>query len=158
MGRHGHHDPHYAEWRNRQLDQLDRDYDEYRRESQSRFDREFMAWRERRGEQRRAIGRVTEHMEVVGSDGSHIGTVDCTRGDNIVLTKSDPSSGGHHHSIPCGWVDKVDDKVRLNLGAEEAMERWRDEDRSRALFERRRDVRGPHMLNRSFAGTYPDDE
>jgi hypothetical protein len=73
------HDPHYAEWRNRQIEQLDRDYDEYRRENQARFDKEFGAWRERRGEQRRAIGRVTEQMEVIGSDGAHVGTVDCTR-------------------------------------------------------------------------------
>ncbi|WP_243451073.1 DUF2171 domain-containing protein [Sphingosinicella sp. CPCC 101087] len=158
IGRSGRHDPHYAEWRNRQIEQLDRDYDEYRRENQSRFDREFMAWRDRRGQQRQALGRVTEHMEVVGSDGSHVGTVDRTHGDSIVLTKSDPNAGGHHHSIPCGWVETVDDKVRLNLSAEEAMERWRDEDRSRALFERPSGVRGPHVLNRSFSGTYRDDE
>ena len=29
------HDPHYSEWRRRQIDALDRDYDEYRRENQS---------------------------------------------------------------------------------------------------------------------------
>ena len=153
LGRHG--DPNYAEWRNRQIEQLDRDYDEYRRERQARFDREFGAWRERRGEQRRAVGRVTEHMEVVGSDGGHVGTVDCTRGDDIILTKSDPDAGGVHHAIPCGWVDRVDDKVRLTLTADEAMDRWRDEERSRALFEREDQGRGgPHVLNRSFSGTY----
>ena len=99
-------DPHYAAWRNRQIDELDRDYDEYRRENQARFDSEFGAWRERRGQQRQAIGRVTEHMEVVGSDGSHVGTVDGTRGDSIILTRSDPSAGGIHHRIPCGWVER----------------------------------------------------
>ena len=109
-------------------------------------------------EQRRAIGRVTEHMEVLGSDGQHVGKVDCVRGDNLILTRSDPDAGGHHHSIPCGWIETVDDKVKLNLTAAEAKERWREEDRSRALFERRRDIRGPHVLNRSFAGTYPDEE
>src|SRR4029453_3628796 len=31
----GLHDPHYSEWRQRQLDGLDRDYDDYRRENQS---------------------------------------------------------------------------------------------------------------------------
>jgi len=30
-------DPQYGEWRQRQIDSLDRDYDEYRRENQSRF-------------------------------------------------------------------------------------------------------------------------
>ena len=136
IGRQHHADPHYAEWRNRQIDELDRDYDEYRRENQARFDQEFGAWRERRGQQRQAVGRVTEHMEVVGSDDAHVGTVDGTRGDSIILTRSDRDAGGVHHRIPCGWVDSVDDKVKLNLTADEAMDRWRDEDRSRALFER----------------------
>jgi hypothetical protein len=152
-------DPHYAEWRRRQVEQLDRDYDEYRREHQARFDREFGAWRERRGQQRQAIGRVTEHMEVIGSDSAHVGTVDCTRGDRIILTKSDPDAGGMHHSVPCGWVDSVDQKVRLNVTAEEAHERWREEAQSGALFEREpRSEPGPHILNRSFSGTYRDEE
>ena len=153
----GHHDPHYHEWRSRQIEQLDRDYDEYRREHQSRFDREFGEWRDRRGRQRQAVGKVTEHMEVVGSDGSHVGTVDCTHGESIILTRSDPNAGGHHHRIPCGWVDEVDDKVKLNLTADEAMQRWREEERSGAFFDRGdRDDRGPHILNRSFSGTYSD--
>ena len=153
------HDPHYAEWRHRQVAEFDRDYDEYRRENQSRFDREFGAWRERRSEQRAAVGRVKEHMEVVGSDGGHVGKVDCTRGDRIVLTRSDEASGGIHHAIPCAWIDRVDDKVILNIEAEEARQRWQDENRSRALFERE-DLgrRGPHVLNRSFSGTYPREE
>jgi len=153
----GHHDPHYHEWRSRQIAQLDRDYDDYRREHQSRFDREFGEWRERRGQQRQAVSRVTERMEVVGSDGSHVGTVDCTSGESIILTRSDPNAGGHHHRIPCGWVDEVNDKVKLNLTAEEATQRWREEERSGAFFDRGDpDQRGPHILNRSFAGTYDD--
>ena len=151
------HDPHYSQWRQRQIEQLDRDYQDYQREHQSRFEREFGEWRERRGQQRQAVGRVTEHMEVVGSDGEHVGTVDKVRNDTIILTKSDSAAGGHHHSIPCGWIDSVDDKVRLNLGADEAMQRWRDEERSRALFEREDSGSGgPHVLNRSFSGTYRD--
>ncbi len=129
-------DPDYAEWRRRQVEQLDRDYDDYRREQQSRFEREFGEWRERRGQQRRAVGRVTGPMEVVGSDGRHVGTVDRTSGDALILTKSDQSAGGHHHAIPCGWVDGVDDKVKLNLTADEAMRRWRNEEQSGALFDR----------------------
>ena len=152
-------DPQYREWRERQIEALDRDYDEYRRENQSRFDREFGAWREKRGQQREAIGKVEAHMEVVGADGGHVGTVDCTRGDSIILTKGDDSAGGVHHSIPCSWVEKVADKVILNLDAEDAKERWRAEGRSRALFEREGSgSRGPHILNRSFSGTYSDEE
>jgi len=152
------HDPHYSEWRQRQIDALDRDYDDYRRENQTRFDSEFGTWRQRRGEQRQAVGKVTEHMEVVGSDGSHVGTVDKVKGDQIVLTKNDASAGGLHHSIPCGWVDSVDDKVKLNLTADQAQERWQTDHRSRALFEREDSgSSGPGILNRSFAGTYDDD-
>ena len=151
-------DPFYAEWRRRRIEELDRDYEDYLHETQSSFDREFGAWRERRGEQRKSVGRVAEHMEVVGSDGTHVGKVDRVRGDTIVLTRSDPAAGGVHHAIPCGWVQSVDDKVTLNLTGEQATERWREDDRGRALFERARRDRGPHVLNRSFAGTYPDDE
>jgi len=153
------HDPHYAEWRRRRIAELDRDYEDYRREHQDRFDREFGAWRETRGRQRSALDRVTEHMEVIGSDGAHVGTVDKVRGEHIVLTKSDPAAGGVHHAIPCGWIDEVDDKVRLNLAAEDAFERWRVEGRSRALFEpERTGHRRPHILGRAFSGTPVEDE
>ena len=96
---------------------------------------------------------------MVGSDDGHVGKVDCTRGDRIILTRSDEASGGIHHAIPCAWIDRVDDKVALNIEAEEARRRWQSENRSRALFERE-DLgrRGPHVLNRSFSGTYSDEE
>lgn len=151
----GEHDRHYSEWRDRQMSEIDRDYDEFRRENQSRFDQEFTSWRQRRGEQRQSMGRVREHMEVVGSDGTHIGKVDRVEDERIILTKNDQNAGGIHHSIPCAWIDDVDDKVRVNKTADEAMHAWRDEDRSRALFEREdRGSSGPHMLNRSFSNTY----
>ena len=151
------HDPHYSEWRRRQIDEIDRDYDEYRREHQSKFEQEFGGWREKRRGQRQLLGRVSEQMEVVGSDGSHVGKVDKVRGDRIILAKSDPKAGGMHHSVPCGWVDSVEDKVILNRTADSAMDAWRNEDNGRALFERderRRDSDGPHALDRSFSGTY----
>lgn len=148
-------DPHYEEWRSRQIEALDRDYDDYRRENQSQFEREFGSWRETRRAQRASLARVGEHMEVVGSDGEHLGTVDKVRGDRIILTKSDPEAGGHHHSIPCGWIDKVEDKVVLNKSADQARRAWTDEETSRALFESEdRGSEGPHALDRAFKGTY----
>jgi NADPH-dependent curcumin reductase CurA len=147
----------YSEWRQRQIEELDRDYDEYRREHQSKFEQEFGGWRQKRQTQRQHMGRVTEQMEVLGSDGQHIGTVDKVRGDRIILTKSDENAGGIHHSIPCSWIESVEDKVTVNKTAEEAMRAWKDEDQNRALFERRtRAATGPHMLNRSFSGTYDE--
>lgn len=146
-------DDDYRGWRRRQIDDLDRDYDEYRRENATRFENEFGSWRNERQTQRGALNRVTEHMEVVGSDGQHVGTVDCVRGDRIVLTKSDPDAGGHHHSIPSRWIESVDDKVTIRKTADEAQAAWRDEERSGALFGER-DTHGAHDLNRSFSGTY----
>jgi hypothetical protein len=153
------HDPHYSEWRRRQMEELDREYDEYRREHQSKFENEFGSWRSRRQDQRQMMGKVSEHMEVLGSDGSHLGTVDKVRGDRIILTRTDPNAGGIHHSVPCSWVENVADKVTLNRSAEQAMTEWRDEDRNRALFEGpNAGSEGPHVLNRSFSGTYSDDD
>lgn len=153
------HDPHYSEWRRRQVEALDRDYHEYRTENAARFETEFGSFREKRGQQRQHMGRVTEHMEVVGSDGQHVGKVDKVADGRIILAKNDPNAGGHHHSIPCGWLETVDDKVTLNKSAEEAMKAWRDEETSRALNEDRNSGSdGPHMLERSFSGTYRDED
>jgi hypothetical protein len=103
------------------------------------------------------MGRVTEQMEVLGSDGQHIGTVDKVRGDRIILTKNDENAGGAHHSIPCSWIDNVADKVTINKTAQEAMNAWTNEDQNRALFERPdQGSEGPHVLNRSFSGTYDE--
>ena len=96
-------------------------------------------------------------MDVVGSDGAHIGTVDKVRGDRILLTKSDPDAGGRHHSIPSRWIQSVDDKVTVRKTADEAKAHWRDEERG-AFFgdddaDRDEDAQG-RILNRSFSGTY----
>jgi hypothetical protein len=147
-------DDHYRGWRSRQIADLDRDYDEYRREHATRFENEFASWRSDRNTQRGSLARVDEHMEVVGSDGEHVGTVDKVRGDRIILTKNDTDAGGHHHSIPSRWIDSVDDKVTIRKTAQEAQSAWRDEERSGALFGEQGERSGPHYLNRSFSGTY----
>ncbi|MBD3759787.1 DUF2171 domain-containing protein [Rhizorhabdus sp.] len=137
-------DPNYRAWRRRQLAELDRDYDDYRRENEQRFHQDFGSWRTNRQGQRQALGQVQEHQEVVGSDGSHVGKVDHVRDDRILLTKSDKDAGGRHHSIPCSWIVEVGDKVRINRTAAQAQDAWKDEERSE----------GPHYLNRAFSGTY----
>ena len=149
-------DPHYRSWRDRHISELDRDYDDYRREHQSKFESDFGNWRERRQQKRGLMGQVREHMEVVGSDDQHVGKVDRVAGDRIILTKSDPDSGGSHHSLSCSDVDRVeDDRVILDCSADQARGKWRDENRSRALFEREdQGEMGPRMLDRSFEGTY----
>lgn len=151
-----HEDPHYESWRQRHMSELDRDYDDYRNENQSRFESDFGSWRDRRTAKRGLLGEIREHMEVVGNDDQHVGTVDKVAGDRIILTKSDAESGGVHHSLGCSDVDRVEgDRVILDCSAPDAKKRWRDESRGRALFERDDgEERGPRMLNRSFEGTY----
>ena len=50
---------------------------------------------------------IKEHMEVIGADGVHVGTVDKVEGNRIKLTKKDSGEGshkGHHHYIDRGLV------------------------------------------------------
>lgn len=130
----GQHDDHYGNWRSSQIAAFDRDYDEYRNENRSRFETEFSNWRTNRQTQRDSLNKVKEHQEVVGSDGTHVGTVDKVRGDRILLTKNDADAGGRHHSIPSSWLVSVDDKVTLSKTADEAKSAWRDEERNQAMF------------------------
>ena len=68
---------------------------------------------------------IQDHMEVVGSDGKHVGTVDHKEGaDCIILTKDDPKVGGRHHVISIDWIDYVDRKVHLNNPSQRAMSEW----------------------------------
>ena len=150
------YDPHYRSWREQHMSELDRDYDDYRRENRSKFENDFSSWREQRTHKRGLLGKIREHMDVVGNDEKHVGTVDKVAGDRIILTKSDPESGGVHHSLSCSQIERVEgDKVILDCSADKAREQWRDESRSRALFERDdQGEMGSHTLNRAFEGTY----
>ena len=70
---------------------------------------------------------IREHMEVIGSDGGHVGRVDHVIGEDIDLAELDLGGGLKHHLIPLSWVDDVaDDKVRLNLTKEAAKAAWRE--------------------------------
>ena len=65
--------------------------------------------------------QIREHMDVVGSDGQHVGTVDKVEGDRIKLTKNDPQAGGQHRYLPLDMVESVEQNaVRLNMSAEQA--------------------------------------
>jgi len=68
---------------------------------------------------------IKEHMEVIGADGVHVGTVDHVEEGRIKLTKADSGEGaheGHHHYIPLGLVADVEgDKVRLSANADVAV-------------------------------------
>ena len=64
---------------------------------------------------------IKEHMDVIGADGVHVGTVDRVENNRIKLTKADSGEGshkGHHHFIDLGLVAEVEgQKVRLSANA-----------------------------------------
>ena len=74
-----------------------------------------------------SASQIKEHLEVVGSDGKHVGKVDHMEGmDQIKLTKSDKDAGGTHHYIPLEWVASIDGgRVRLDKSAAEVERNWR---------------------------------
>ena len=76
---------------------------------------------------------IREHMEVIGADGAHVGTVDHVEGDRIKLTKQDSGEGshkGHHHYVSTGLVAEVEgDKVRLSANADVAVSFEEEQDR-----------------------------
>ena len=69
--------------------------------------------------------KIREHMEVIGADGVHVGTVDGIEGDRIKLTKKDSGEGshkGHHHYIPAALIAEVEgNKVRLSANSDVAV-------------------------------------
>jgi hypothetical protein len=69
--------------------------------------------------------QIKEHMEVLGSDGQHVGPVDHVEGsDKIKLTKTDPKAGGKHHFIPLSLVERIDAHVHLNKSAKDVQAQW----------------------------------
>ena len=68
---------------------------------------------------------IKEHMEVIGADGVHVGTVDRVEGGRMKLTKADSGTHGHqshHHFIDLGLVAGItDDQVRLSANGDVAV-------------------------------------
>jgi len=64
---------------------------------------------------------IREHMEVIGADGVHIGTVDRVEENRIKLPRPDSGVGHeeHHHYIPRGLVAEVEgEQVRLSANGD----------------------------------------
>jgi hypothetical protein len=77
--------------------------------------------------------RIEQHMEVIGADGVHIGTVDGVENGRIKLTKADSGQGshqGHHHFIDLGLVAEVEGQ-RVRLSANAAVAVTMEEEKSR---------------------------
>jgi hypothetical protein len=79
---------------------------------------------------------IREHMEVIGADGVHLGTVDRVEGDRIKLIRTDSGIGHeeHHHYIPRGLVADVEgDKVRLSANGDVAADLFEQEESGQPL-------------------------
>ena len=70
------------------------------------------------------LSQIREHMEVIGADGVHLGTVDKVEGERIKLTKKDSGTHGHeghHHFVSLGLVAGIEgEQVRLSANADVA--------------------------------------
>ena len=69
--------------------------------------------------------KLKEHMEIIGADGAHVGTLDGVDGQRLKLTKKDSGMGshkGHHHYVPMSLVADVEGgKIRLSANADVAV-------------------------------------
>lgn len=66
------------------------------------------------------LSQITEHMEVVGSYGQHVGTVDHLA---IKPTKKDPAAQGQHYLLPLDAAASVEGrKLKLNMPAAQAIQ------------------------------------
>lgn len=79
------------------------------------------------------LSSIREHMEIIGADGVHVGTVDRVEGGRIKLIKDDAGEGhhkGHHHFIEGDLVAGIEgDKVRLSANGDVAVLNEEEEDR-----------------------------
>lgn len=68
------------------------------------------------------LSAIKQHMEIIGADGVHLGTVDKVEGDRIKLTRADSGShSDHHHYLSGGLVAEVEgNQVRLSANADNA--------------------------------------
>ncbi len=83
------------------------------------------------------LQNVKEHMNIIGADGVHVGTVDRVENGRIKLTKADSGEGhheGHHHYISADLIADIEgDDVRLSANGDVAVEDETEEDGKPAL-------------------------
>lgn len=71
---------------------------------------------------------IREDMEVVGSDGRHVGEIDHFRDGQLKLKRQDSEAlDGQHHLISAEWVQQVDanaNRVVLSIDKDRATSEW----------------------------------
>jgi hypothetical protein len=79
---------------------------------------------------------IREHMEVIGADGVHLGTVDRVEGNRIKLIRADSGIGHeqHHHYIPRGLIADVEEnRVRLTARGDVVADLFEQEESGQPL-------------------------
>ena len=72
--------------------------------------------------------QIEPNMEVLGSDGKHVGVVDRVVGQTLNLARRDEAAGGEHHFLNLDLVESVENgKVRLRRTAAQAFDEWGSE-------------------------------
>ena len=83
------------------------------------------------------LSDIHEHMNIIGADGVHVGTVDKVEGGRIKLVKADSGEGGHkghHHYISANYVAGIEGEiVRLSANGDVAVEHETEESGKPAL-------------------------
>ena len=68
---------------------------------------------------------IRERMEVIGSDGQPVGTIDKVEGNRIKLRNNDPAAQGQNHYIQLDSVGSVEgNSIRLRQTAQETKRQW----------------------------------
>src|SRR3954451_25309516 len=69
--------------------------------------------------------QIKEQMEVLGSDGAHVGIVDAVEGGRLKLTRQGPAAANVHHYIGFDRVRSIEGgAVRLDRPAAEEIANW----------------------------------
>jgi len=70
--------------------------------------------------------QIQEHMEIVGSCGNHVGTVDHMDGNRIKLTKNDSKDGQHHYLALSSVASVEGGKVKTSMNHMDAIKSLQD--------------------------------
>jgi hypothetical protein len=116
----GEHHRHYADWRNQQIETLDQAFEEYCREKNESFAQEFGDWRAKRQNQRDSLAKVSENMDVVGSDGEPIGRVEAVVSGAIAVARDGADGRKAAGLLPYSWIQAVGVEVVIDRPAAEA--------------------------------------
>jgi hypothetical protein len=68
--------------------------------------------------------KIREHMEIIGSCGNRVGSVNRLEGNFIKVTQNDLVTGDRDHFIPLEWIESVGQDVRLSKSCDQVRLYW----------------------------------